>query len=366
MRKSGVLLRGFFLIGMSGLLTAATVDTTTTTTLSEVETSRRGAPEKWRIYGGFGTGYGSVSGSEYANSPNGAQYLLNADLVYQLPLWVFDAGVGWFYSGLSGRNQDNARIDIRTRSALMDLSARYRIGERWQLGPVANFAFGTDTAFGPSVSQSKLTTLLGLKAAYEFPNERFPVRLWSQVSTDVSISDRQAVVALLGIQVGIPLSFSRQEEPIHVTSSAPITVQGELRIALDPQKVFFGTDSAALKPNVHQVLTELGSYLKENPESGAVVEVSGHADQRGRYQYNLKLSKRRSDSVLKAMAAAGMDSSQVKASAHSYSIPLDPGNNKVAWAKNRRVEIRFERVTDATKLQEILSPLMAQSPETYN
>ncbi len=328
----------------------------------------------WRIYGGIGTGVGTVSSNDYSNSPNGGQYLLNLDATYQLPRWVFDAGIGWYYSTLSGTYTNGAPISVDTRSALTDISARYRIGEHWQVGPVVNVAFGTDTAFGPSVNSSVASAFVGIKGAYEFLPEvahlRFPVRFWSQISTDVSISGSQVYLAFVGIQVGIPISVSRKsrpEEPIHVSAAVPAEQYiAEVRIPLDPQKVFFGTNSSVLKPEVNKVLVELGAYLKENPRSAESIEIAGHADQRGRFEYNLRLSKKRSHTVSSAISKGGLDPKKLKVTGHSYSIPIDSKNNPVAWAKNRRVEIILNHVTQADRLKEILNPLMEQNPQVLN
>jgi outer membrane protein OmpA-like peptidoglycan-associated protein len=321
----------------------------------------------WKIFGGVGGGLGSVSGQEYQESPQGAQLLISGLISYQLPRWVFDGGASWMYSKVSGTNAANIPINVQTRSGMLNLSPRYRLSEKWQLGPTYDLAFGTDTGFGPAISQSIGTSFVGLKAVYEMPYEIFPVRFWMQAATDVSISDRQVYLALVGVQIGIPLGRSRNEsvqEKVQWSSAPPARAPEtqKVQVDLDPQKVFFSTNSGVLKPEVVKILTDIGSYLKANPEEWKSVEVSGHADQRGSYQYNLKLSKRRATSVSKALLNGGVPRSQLSTESLSYSKPMDPRQNRLAWARNRRVELVFNEVKNPEPLIEKLKPLMNQVP----
>jgi outer membrane protein OmpA-like peptidoglycan-associated protein len=336
------------------------------TSIQKIDSPKK--PSAWRLFGGVGTGLGLISGSEFSESPAGPQVLLGLHLSYQMRRWEFEAGAGWIYSTISGADLSNLPVTIRTRSGLADLSARYRLTDHWQLGPVVTMAFGTDTGYAPSIQNSFATTFAGLKGVYEFSIQDFPLQAWTQLSTDVSISNRQAYLALAGIQIGFPFSgrSSSEGELIRFTQSAPIRETRELRIPLDPQKVFFSTNSSKLKKDVQKVLEQLGYYLYTHPEQIAELEIDGHADHRGSYELNLKLSKKRSQSVQKAILKAGMNPDKLKVQAYSFSKPVDYQSNKKAWAKNRRVELVFQDVQDPTALREILLPLTEQKPHILN
>lgn len=315
----------------------------------------------WTLFGGIGTGYGVVSGQDFSESPQGGQLLFNGTLSYQATRWVLDGGIGWIYSNISGKNTANQSIQINTRAGLLELSPRYRISNSWQVGPILNVAFGTDTSFSSSVGQTSGTYFLGLKGVYEFHEGMFPIRIWSQISTDLTIQNQQAYLALLGIQIGIP--FQRKQS-VESTSGMQVAVtqkkpSSQVHILLDPQKVFFNSNSATLKVQTRKALEEIATYLQQN-EKASTVEVDGHADQRGSYQYNFQLSKRRATAVKTALLSGNIDSSKLSLHAYSFLHPLDSSNTETAWAKNRRVELIFDRIENKELLLKKLRPLMTE------
>jgi OOP family OmpA-OmpF porin len=273
--------------------------------------------------------------------------------------WVADAGLGWMYSSVNGQDLAGRDIRIRTRAATFEVSPRYRLGQSWQIGPAFQMLFGADTGFGPSVGNSVGTAFGGLRLAYEMSNLRFPLRFVAQGLTDFNVPDRRVDLFTAGIQIGLPIrektaAVSNNEgkiDSIRVAQAAPI------RVVLDPQKVFFGTNSAKLREPISHALAEIGNYLSTHPEAWKSVDISGHADQRGKYSYNLKLSQKRANSVLEAIAPQSEVADRVQAKGYSYKFLLDPANNKKAWAKNRRVEIVFYDVRDPEPLMKIIREL---------
>lgn len=332
-------------------------------------TSTAASPENrlgWHVYGGAALGYGMAQSGEYESIPNGPQYFANALLSFKDYRWVYDLGVGWYYSQLKGTALSGRSIDIRTHAGTIDLSPRYRLTNRWQIGPALNIAFGTDTQSGPAIGSESHTIFAGLKTAYDFSTDKYPIRLWQQVSVDVSIANRQAYFALVGIQIGLPLQ--QKYATVARADTRGVRVSGinkggqQLRLALDPQKVFFNTNSSTLKPHVKDILRSIGKYLGSNEENWGDLEVTGHADRRGRYDYNLKLSNWRAKSVEQAIVAGGAPQKRIALHAYSYKKPADPRHNREGWARNRRVELVFRDVQDPEPLIELASPLMNLKP----
>ncbi len=282
-----------------------------------------------------------VSGLDYSSAPHGGQYLLDGVLSYQLRNWVFDGGLGWTYSSEVGSPTASQSAQVITRAGFLELSPRYRISDRFQLGIVINKTFGVDTTYSALAGQSTSSYSAGLKAAYEIPNHHFPVRLYSQLTTDFSVASQRAYQGWFGIQIGF--SFQPQKSQ-------------SVQVVLDSQRVFFGSGSSAVSSDVASVLKEVGRYLKENEIPGKV-EVSGHADQRGSFQYNLSLSQERAESVRQALVSGGVNLSSVKLNAYSFLHPLDLESTEDSWAKNRRVEILFGEVKNPEVLIEKLKPL---------
>jgi outer membrane protein OmpA-like peptidoglycan-associated protein len=314
----------------------------------------------FRLYGGVATGYGNVSGQDYTDAPDGPQLLLSGDLSFQNARWVFEGGAGWMYSRLDG-TQNGSGISIRTRSGFGDASARYRLTQRWQIGPAYNLDFGSDTRFGPTIGESRLLSMLGVRADYEFAISNFPFRIVAQGLNSVGLGDRNYVLLTLGFQVGLPFGSGEKhevvEEPIRVSSAAPYTSPVEIRIVLDPEKVFFNTNSAEIKPQVRKALADIGAYLASNETEWGRVELSGHADQRGKADYNMELSKKRSVAVLNVFSDKGVVDDKIGIEYFGFSQPADPQNNPKAWAHNRRVELVFLDVKNPEVLEAKIAEL---------
>jgi outer membrane protein OmpA-like peptidoglycan-associated protein len=320
------------------------------------------------LFAGVGMGLGTVSGSEFAHAPGGSQLQLGTALSRRVRHWAFDGELGWSYNRVSGENAQGQSLEIRTRAGYLALGARYRLGDRWQLGPVWQINYGTDTSLSPTVGPATLNSYVGAKAVYELSLLRFPIRLWQQATTDISVSDRQAWVVMAGVQAGIPLDWTLKpvrSDVISVSSAAPLRgadPQNVVRFSLDSRKIFFGTNSAELRPEVTRALRDVGQYLKQESSGWKSLEVSGHADRRGRFAYNLTLSERRAQAVRDALVGAGASEEKVALHAYSYLKPVDPAPGPEAWARNRRVELVFSEVSDGASLLEKLKPLAAEAP----
>lgn len=320
----------------------------------------------FRLMANLGSGIGFASGSGFSGTSAGPQLMAGALLSYDAQKWVFDAGLNWLYSQLSGPTSPVQSADIRTRAGMAEVSPRYRLGERWQLGPVADVLYGTDTSFGPAVAAPSTNVFVGAKLAYEMPVGDFALRIFAQALTDVSIANRQVTMLNAGLQFGLPFGLGspqQQTEEITTTAAAPAPTEEELplpadvAVELEPTRVFFSTDSARVRPEAESVLEDVGSYLASHPDDWRSIEISGHADQRGSYLYNLRLSGSRALAVLAALSKKGADVSKMSVQAFSWLKPNDPHNNQEAWARNRRAVILFHDVVSPEVLREMLKPL---------
>ncbi len=105
------------------------------------------------------------------------------------------------------------------------------------------------------------------------------------------------------------------------------------------EKVQFETNSARILPASDPLLNDVASVLKEHPEF-SLVEVQGHADERGSSPLNLRLTRDRSRSVLDALVTRGVERPRLRGVGYGKFCPLDPAHNADAWEKNRRVEFK--------------------------
>ena len=102
-------------------------------------------------------------------------------------------------------------------------------------------------------------------------------------------------------------------------------------------KIYFETDKAIIKPESFPILDAIAATLLGNPDIH-LVEIQGHADERGSDEHNLQLTDDRAHSVQKYLTDKGVDASRLVAKGYGETRPIDPRHNQAAWAKNRRVE----------------------------
>ena len=102
-------------------------------------------------------------------------------------------------------------------------------------------------------------------------------------------------------------------------------------------QVQFAHDAATILPVSLQLLDEVVGVLRDTPEIRKV-RIEGHTDGRGKPAYNRRLSQRRAESVLRHLAAAGIEVSRLRAKGFGADRPLAPNDTVANRAKNRRVE----------------------------
>lgn len=105
-------------------------------------------------------------------------------------------------------------------------------------------------------------------------------------------------------------------------------------------KVYFDTAKATIKPRSHNLLGQVASILKANPEV-TKLRVEGHTDSRGKDAYNMELSEARSQSVRSFLVDKGIDPARLEAHGYGEDRPIDSNKSRRGRAKNRRVEFNI-------------------------
>jgi len=100
--------------------------------------------------------------------------------------------------------------------------------------------------------------------------------------------------------------------------------------------MMFQTNEATPTPEAQEKIRRLVEVLKNYPST--IVQVVGHTDSRGSYDYNLKLSQRRAWSVAEMLKKLGVKN-KIYARGCSFSKPIVPNDTPEHMAMNRRVEI---------------------------
>ena len=110
----------------------------------------------------------------------------------------------------------------------------------------------------------------------------------------------------------------------------------------------FENGKATIKPKSYQILNDIAKIFIDNPTY--MIEVQGHTDNVGKYEYNLDLSERRAQAVRTYLVNKGVPTERMTAHGYGPDRPIDDNKTKAGRAKNRRVEfnITFEEVTYET------------------
>ena len=103
--------------------------------------------------------------------------------------------------------------------------------------------------------------------------------------------------------------------------------------------VYFDYDSFALKPEARAVLERNAAHLQSNKQFK--VQLEGHTDDRGGREYNLALGQKRAETVRRALTLLGVSDAQLEAVSFGKEKPAASGSDDAAYAKNRRVEIKY-------------------------
>jgi outer membrane protein OmpA-like peptidoglycan-associated protein/opacity protein-like surface antigen len=103
--------------------------------------------------------------------------------------------------------------------------------------------------------------------------------------------------------------------------------------------ITFRRNSADIKASSFPFLKEAVKTFKEYAQLR--IEVSGHTSNDGRREFNVKLSKKRAESVKAFLTSAGIDESRVLTVGYGPDKPIEDNTTKAGQEKNRRIEFRL-------------------------
>lgn len=107
----------------------------------------------------------------------------------------------------------------------------------------------------------------------------------------------------------------------------------------DLKPVHFDFDRAQIRPQDAGLLDEHARWLKSRPE--VVLEIGGHADQRGSDAYNMRLSDRRARAVKEALTRRGIEARRLEIAGYGEQRPVCMEHDEACWAQNRRAEFQI-------------------------
>jgi outer membrane protein OmpA-like peptidoglycan-associated protein len=106
------------------------------------------------------------------------------------------------------------------------------------------------------------------------------------------------------------------------------------------ENVFFDFDSFELKQESLSSLRRLHRFLQEN--SKVSILITGHTDNLGSDEYNLKLSLQRAQSVQDYLVKEGVKLDRIKVAGKGFREPMVPNTSPNNQAKNRRITVSVQ------------------------
>ena len=99
-------------------------------------------------------------------------------------------------------------------------------------------------------------------------------------------------------------------------------------------RVYFAEDKSTLAPEAQETLRRQAQWLLQY--SAVIVQVEGHADERGTREYNISLSARRATAAREFLISNGVKASRISSIAYGKERPVALCDAEQCYSQNRR------------------------------
>jgi outer membrane protein OmpA-like peptidoglycan-associated protein len=160
------------------------------------------------------------------------------------------------------------------------------------------------------------------------------------------LAGRDTKSALIGAGIGalaggaVGNYMDRQEAKLRQQlegTGVSVTRQGDNLILNMPGDITFDLDRSDIKPHFYDVLNSVTLVLKEFRKTS--IHIVGYTDSTGSFEYNIKLSEKRAESVAAYLKAQGIHPARVLTQGRGPQDPLASNETSAGRALNRRVEL---------------------------
>lgn len=126
--------------------------------------------------------------------------------------------------------------------------------------------------------------------------------------------------------------------PAPAPKAAPPAPKSKACIVFE-ETALFDFDKSDLKPEGKEQIKKYREEARAELSSCEKVIITGHTDNVGDADYNMKLSLKRAEAVRDYLISLGADSKKMQVSGEGMNKPIADNSTKEGRAKNRRVEV---------------------------
>jgi outer membrane protein OmpA-like peptidoglycan-associated protein len=138
-----------------------------------------------------------------------------------------------------------------------------------------------------------------------------------------------------------PETYNGKEDEDGCPDKGDVVLQDGLIKTL--KKVYFEYNSDKIMPVSYNILDTVALTIINNPQIN-LIEVQGHADERGAERYNLVLTGKRAKAVVRYLIKKGVSKKRLRSMGYGEYCPVKAGHDEAAWEENRRVEFKVLKV----------------------
>jgi len=99
-------------------------------------------------------------------------------------------------------------------------------------------------------------------------------------------------------------------------------------------RIYFIVDTSTLTPEAQETLRRQAAWLRQYPN--VIVQVEGHADERGTSEYNISFSARRATATREFLIAQGVQGNRISSIAYGKERPVALCDAEQCYSQNRR------------------------------
>ena len=131
--------------------------------------------------------------------------------------------------------------------------------------------------------------------------------------------------------------FEQAQVKSFIMGELPEKVVNEINEAFSEiDNAQFGFDEYKISESSYPILDRIVNIMKHN--SDIKIEIAAHTDNIGSFQYNMKLSRKRAQSIMDYMVSKGISKDRLRAVGYGQSRPIASNQTEEGRQKNRRVE----------------------------